>query len=114
MLSEIVQYIVYGCSAVVTLTTTGIAIYLKIKKAKATGESVALVVLNEIHELADGYMKNVENSNYSGQAKKELVIAKVLLQHPELDVEELGNYIDKQVHFSKEVNKRDKDLSKEG
>ena len=59
MLSEIVQYIVYGCSAVVTLTTTGIAIYLKIKKAKAAGESAALVVLNEIHELADGYMKNV-------------------------------------------------------
>ena len=107
MLSEIVQYIVYGCSALVTLTTTGIAIYLKIKKAKAAGESAALVVLNEIHELADGYMKNVENSNYSG-------IAKVLLQHQELDVEELGNYIDKQIKFSKEVNKRDKDLSKEG
>ena len=113
MLSEITQYIVYGCSALITLTTTGIAMYLKIKKAKATGESVALVVLNEIHALADSYMKSVENSNYSGQAKKELVTAKVLLKFPNLDLAELGDYIDKPVSFSKEVNQREKDAAKE-
>lgn len=114
MIASITEIVTYGCTIAITLTSTIIAIVIKVKGAKAKGESAALVALAEIHDLADALIQEIEKSPYDGKSKKDLVIAKCLINFPKLDTAELGDYIDKQVSFSKSVNRREKDYAQNG
>ena len=87
-----------------TLASLIIAIVNFIKKVKAVKNSDALTFLNDVHDLADNFMLQIENSNYKGEEKKNAVIYNVTRQIPNADVEELAKYIDMKIAFTKEIN----------
>lgn len=87
-----------------TLASLIIAIINFIKKVKAVKNSDALTFLNDVHDLADNFMLQIENSNYKGEEKKNAVIYNVTRQIPNADVEELAKYIDMKIAFTKEIN----------
>ena len=87
-----------------TLASLIIAIINFIKKVKAVKNSDALTFLNEVHDLADNFMLQIENSHYKGEEKKNAVIYNVTRQIPNADVEELAKYIDMKIAFTKEIN----------
>ena len=87
-----------------TLASLIIAIINFIKKVKAVKNSDALTFLNDVHDLADNFMLQIENSKYKGEEKKNAVIYNVTRQIPNADVEELAKYIDMKIAFTKEIN----------
>lgn len=110
-LSNIQTIVITFASIAVALTSATISIVQSIKKAKLGKTSEALTELskaqdelNAVHELIDNAIVEAEKTPYTGKEKKELVMAKVLVANPNADIEEAGNYIDKQVKITKGVN----------
>lgn len=107
-----IQTIVITCASIaVALTSATISIVQSIKKAKLGKTSAALTELSKaqdelkaVHDLIDAAIVEVEKTPYTGKEKKELVMAKVLVANPNADIDETGNYIDKQVKITKGVN----------
>ena len=104
MLENLTEIITISVSAVSVLTSIAISVINIIKKGKAVKITNALEFLNEVHDLADNFMLQIENSNYKGEEKKNAVIYNVTRQIPNADVEELAKYIDMKIAFTKEIN----------
>lgn len=99
--SELLTIIITGLGMIASII---VAVINFIKKIKAVKNSDALTFLNDVHDLADNFMLQIENSHYKGEEKKNAVIYNVTRQIPNADVEELAKYIDMKIAFTKEIN----------
>ena len=99
--SELLTIIITGLGMIASII---VAVINFIKKVKAVKNSDALTFLNDVHDLADNFMLQIENSHYKGEEKKNAVIYNVTRQIPNADVEELAKYIDMKIAFTKEIN----------
>jgi hypothetical protein len=101
--TQIIAYV----SSIIAVSTTVLSIVDAFKKKKLKEKNEKYLNIVEIHEYADRCIIELESDpdlKHKGNRKKELVIAKCIQQYPDLDVDELSDYIDDKIAFTKVVN----------
>lgn len=104
--TQIIAYV----SSIIAVSTTVLSIVDAFKKKKLKEKNEKYLNIVEIHEYADICIIELESDpdlKHKGNRKKELVIAKCIQKYPDLDVDELSNYIDDKIAFTKVVNYHD-------
>lgn len=103
-MENIQELITIMTSAIVAIISIIMAVINQIKKNKLNKENISINFIADVHNLADEFMLAMENSKYKGEEKKNAVIYAVTRKFPNADVDELANYIDKTIAFTREIN----------